>query len=117
MGRASRVTTKDRDSSDVTVFCVDCRDLPGGDPGGLGSATRIGKGDSRSSPTADLENSSKSGNATGRPPPYPVDHLRCTTTDANDPRSGDRRTDGGLSGFYPGILRLVCFDGTEWSES
>ncbi len=68
------------------------------------------------SPKADIENSSKSGNATGRPFTSPADHFRCTPADANDPGSGDGRTDRGLSGFHPGILRLVCSDGTKRSQ-
>src|SRR6266404_532916 len=116
MGAASRVTAKDRDSSDIAVTGIHCGDLHRGDPGGLGPSTGIAEDGSRSSPEADVENSSKPGNATGRPASNTADHFRCTTADANDPGSGDRRTDGGVPGFYPGILRLVCFDGAKRSK-
>ena len=76
----------------------------------------IGESGSRSSPKTDVENSSKSGNTTGRPLTNPADHFRRTTADANDPGPGDRRTDRGLSGLHPGILRLVCSDGTKRSS-
>ena len=115
-GEQVEITAKDRSSPDIAVSGMACGNLHFGDPGGLGSPTGIGKDGSRSSPKADVENSSKSGNATGRPLTNPADHFRCTTADANDPGSGDRRTDRGLSGFHPGILRLVCFDGTKRSE-
>src|SRR5215471_3747205 len=107
MGTASRVTAKDRNSPDITVSGVACSDLHCGDPGGLGSPTGIGEDSSRSSPKADVENSPKSGNAAGRPLTNSAGHFRCTTADANDPGSGHGRTDRRLSGFHPGILRLV----------
>src|SRR5580765_987871 len=116
MGTASRVTAKNRNSLDIAVSSVGCGDLHFGDPGGLGSPTGIGQDRSRSSPNADVENSSKSGNATGRPLTNSSDHFRCTTADANDPGSDDSRTDGGLSGFHPGILWLVRFDGAKRSQ-
>src|SRR5437667_4168148 len=116
MGRAIRITTKDRNSPDMAVAGVACGDLHFSDPGRLGSPTRTREDHSRSSPKADVENSSKSGNATGRPLTHPADHFRCTTADANDLGSGVRRTHGGVSRFHPGILRLVCFDGTKRSE-
>ena len=115
MGRASRDTAKNRSSPDIAVSGFDCSDLHVRDPGGVGSPTGIGEGGSRSSPKADIENSSKSGNATGRPLTDPADDFRCTTADANDPGSGDGRTDRGISGFHPGILRLVCSDGPKRS--
>src|SRR5262249_4551167 len=86
-------------------------------PCGLGSPTGIGEDGSRSSPEADVENSSKCGNTTSRPLINPADHFRDTKADADDPGPRDRGTDGGLSGFHPGILRLVCFDGTKRSKS
>src|SRR4051812_10305111 len=104
MGTASRVTAKDRNSPHITVSGVGCGHLHFGDLGGLGSSTDIGEGSSRSSSKADVENSSKSGNANGRPLTNSADHFRCTTGDANDPGPGDSRTDRGLSGFHPGIL-------------
>src|SRR5260370_20845543 len=116
MGAASRVRAKDRNSPDITVPGMAYGNLHFGDPGGLGSSTRIGEDSSRSSTKADVEDSSESGNATGRPPANTADHFRSTTADANDPRSDDSRTDRGLSGFHPGILRLVCFDGTKRRE-
>src|SRR5438094_3757934 len=116
MGTASRVTAKDRDSPDIAVIGIHCGDLHCGDPGGLGPSSGTAESRSRSSPEADVANSSKSGNATGRPASNSADHFRCTTADANDPGSGDRGTDGGVSGFHPGILRLVCFDGAKRSE-
>src|SRR5947199_10340845 len=115
MGTAGRVTAKDRDSPDIAVTGIHFGDLHCGYAGGLGPPTGIGQDRSRSSPKANIENSSKSGNATGRPPTNPAYHFRCTTADANDPGSGDRRTDRGLSGFHPSILRLVCSDGTKRS--
>src|SRR5207248_4888685 len=116
MGTAGRVTAKDRDSPDIAITGIHCGDLHCGDPGGLGPSAGIGEARSRSSPEADIENSSKPGNPTGRPVSNSADHFRCTTADANDPGSGDRRTDGRVPGFYPGILWLVCFDGTKRSE-
>src|SRR5258705_13818885 len=115
MGTASRDTAKDRPSPDIAVSGLDCSDLRVGDPGGLGSPTGTGEDGSRSSPKADVENSPKSRNATGRPLTNPADHFRCTRADANDPGPGDRRTDRGLSGFHPSILRLVCSFGTKRS--
>src|SRR5882757_1136263 len=116
MGAAGRVTAKNRDSPDIAVTGIHCGDLHCGDPGGLGSSTSAEEDGSRSSPEADVENSSKPGNATGRPASNSADHFRCTTADANDPGAGDRRTDGGVPGFHPGILRLVRFDGAKRSE-
>src|ERR1700686_4857880 len=116
MGEAGRDTAKDRNSPDIAVSGFDCSDLHVGDPGGLGSPTGLGEDGSRSSPKADVENSSKSGNATGRSRTNPADHFRRTPADANDLRSSDRRTDGGLSGFHPRLLRLVCADGTKRSQ-
>src|ERR1700756_2504926 len=116
MGKASRDTAKDRNSPDNAVAGLDCSDLHIGNPGGLGSATGIGEDGARSSPKADVENSSKSGNTTRGPLTNPADHFRCATADADDTGPGDRRTDRGLSGFHPGILRLVCSDGTKRSE-
>src|SRR5437588_6981119 len=116
MGTAGRVTAKDRDSPDIAVTGIHCGDLHYGDPGGLGPSSDTAKGRSRSSPEADVANSCKPGNPTGRPVSNSADHFRCTTADANDPRSGDRRTDSGVPGFHSGILRLVCFDGPKRSE-
>src|SRR5213595_3971666 len=98
MGTAGRVTAKDRDSPDIAITGIHCGDLHCGDPGGLGSPTGIGEDRSRSSPETDVENSSKPGNATGRPVSNSADHFRCTTADANDSGSSDSRTDRGLSG-------------------
>src|SRR5881409_4479760 len=64
MGTAGRVTAKDRDSPDIAITGIHCGDLHCSDPGGLGSPTGIGEDRSRSSPEADVENSSKPGNAT-----------------------------------------------------
>src|SRR5258706_2284606 len=116
MGTASRDTAKDRPSPDIAVSGLDCSDLRPGDPGGLDSPTGIGEDGSRSSPKADVENSSKSGNATGRPLTNPADHFWRPTADADDPGPGGGRTDRGLSGLHPGILRLVCSDGTKRSQ-
>src|SRR2546430_3623112 len=116
MGRPSPVTAKDRNSPDIAVLGVAYGDLYLGDSCGLGPPTGIGENRSRSSPEADLESSSKSGNATGRPRTDAADHFRCTAADANDPGSGDRRADRSVSGFHLGILRLVRFDGTKRSE-
>src|SRR5204863_7317774 len=116
MRTAGRVTAKDRDSPDIAVTGIHCGDLHCSDPGGVGPSAGIGEDRSRSSPEADVENSSESRNATGWPDSNSADHFRCTTADANNPGSGDRRTDGGVPGFHPGILRLVCFDGPKRSE-
>src|SRR6516162_115783 len=104
MGRASRVTAKDRNSPDITVSGLACGDLHSGDTGGLGPPSGIREDHSRSSSKADVEDSFESWNATGWPLTNPADHFRCTTADADDPGPGDRRTDRGLSGFHPGIL-------------
>ena len=115
MGRASLVTAKDRNSPDIAVSGVPCSGKRSGHSGGLGSPTGIGEDRPRFSPKADVENSRECGNATGRPLINPVDHFRCTTADANDLGSSHSGTDRGLSGFHPGFLRLVCFDGTKRS--
>src|SRR5262245_59697966 len=112
MARASRAAAKDCGSPDTAVSGLDCSDLYPGDPGGLGSPSGIGEDGSRSSPKADLENSSECRNPAARPNTDPASHFRCTTADANHSGSGDRRADCGLSGFHPGILRLVCSYGT-----
>src|SRR4051794_17309939 len=116
MGTAGRVTAKDCDSPDITVTGIHCGHLRYGDPGGLGSSTGIEEGGSRSSPEADAQNDSKPGNPTGRPVSNSADRFRCTAADANDPGSGDRRPYSSVPGFHPGILRLVCFDGTKRRE-
>src|SRR5207245_9156351 len=101
MGTAGRVTAKDRDSPDIAVTGIHCGDLHCGDHGGLGPSAGIGEDRTQSSPEADVENSSKPGNATSRPVSNSADHFRCTSADANNPGYGDRRTDGGCRDYHP----------------
>src|SRR5215470_3072498 len=116
MGRASHFTTEDHNSPAFTVCGVDCGDLHFGDPGRLGSPACTGEDGSRFSSEANIENSFKPGDAAGWTPVDPADYFRCTQADANDPGSGYRRINRGVSGFHPGILWLVCFDGTKRCE-
>ena len=117
MGRPGLVATEDRDPPDLAVSRAACGDLPRGDSGGMGRPTGIGACGPRLPAEANFEDGSEPGNAGSWPIADFAGDFRRAASDADDLGTGDRRTYGGVPGFHSGVLRLVCIDGAERSQS
>src|SRR5215467_2374525 len=117
MGRASRDTAQDCRSPHIAFRGFHCGHLSVNDLDRLGSSVRIGEVSSRPSAETDNEHSFESGDTGPRALAGPTGNPWSATADANHHWSGDRRPNSCLSGFHPGILRLVRPDGAERHSS
>src|ERR1700731_2026425 len=117
MGQTDRATAQDRSSPDFAVTDFYCDDPFGGGVGWLGFTDGAGTDVARPQAEADPANDSEPWDTTDRVAAGTTGDLRSSEADSDDPWAGYGGINGGVPGFHPGILRMVCADGAKRNTS